>query len=62
MGCNTKGVGCINIKGVGCIIKGVGCIPRVYGCNIKGVWGVNILFLLCDIVIHLGYNGDKFFR
>ena len=48
MGCNTKGVGCIIFKGVGCIVK--------------GVWGVNILLLLCDKVIHLGYNGDKFFR
>ena len=43
--------------------KGVGCnIKECMGCNIEGVWGVNIPFLLCDKVIHLGYNGDKFFR
>ena len=40
----------------GCAYQG--CI----GCNIEGVWGVNIPYLLCDKVIHLGYNGDKFFR
>ena len=48
MGCIIiKGVGCI-IKGAGSIIEGVGCLPRVYcqgcmRCNIEGVWGVNII-------------------